>query len=118
MFRDQIKEYIMKLIGNKRPHKIIVCMIYYPDEKSTGSWADRVLGYLGYNEDPVKLQAVIEQLFIHATKDIIIPNCQVIPFAMYKILNGKNTSDYVQRVEPSEAGGKKLSRAFVKCCLK
>lgn len=118
MFRDQIKNYIMKIIGDKKPHKIIVCMIYYPDEQSTGSWADRVLGYLGYNNDPQKLQAAIHQLFTHATRNISISGCQVVPFAMHRVLDGKNTSDYVQRVEPSAIGGKKLAKAFVKCCLK
>ena len=52
MFKDDIKNYIIQIIGDKRPKKVIVCMIYYPDEKMTGSWADNTLGYLGYNSNP------------------------------------------------------------------
>ena len=114
MFKNDVRKYIMKLIGTRRPKKIIVCMIYYPDEKITGSWADKVLGYLGYNKDPQKLQEAIKQIFIHATSKIIIPGSEVIPFPMYKIMNGRDTHDYVQRVEPSHQGGKKLADAFVK----
>jgi hypothetical protein len=116
MFKKGVKEYILKLIGDKRPKKIIVCMIYYPDQKVTGSWADRTLGYLGYNTDPKKLQAAIDQIFIHSTAKIRIAGSQVIPFPMYRILNGLNTKDYVQRVEPSNQGGYKLAQAFVELC--
>lgn len=117
MFKDGVRNYILKVIGDKRPKKIIICMIYYPDEQSTGSWADTSLGYLGYNTDPKKLQAVIRQIFIHATSKIEIEGSQVIPFPMFKLLNGKFTEDYVQRAEPSNLGGYKLALGIVNCCL-
>ena len=88
-------------------------MIYYPDEKMTGSWADRTLGFLGYNTNPEKLQAAIHQIFLHATSKIKIEGTKVIPFAMYSILNGKITDDYVQRVEPSGQGGYKLAKSVL-----
>lgn len=117
IFKNKSKDYILKLIGDKRPKKIIVCMIYYPDQKMTGGWADRTLNGLGYNTDPKKLQAAINQIFIHGTSNIKINGSKVIPFPMHKILNGKNTDDYIQRVEPSSQGGFKLAQGFVKCCL-
>jgi hypothetical protein len=118
MFKTKVERYIMSLIGDAKPHKIIVCMIYHPDEQLANSWADISLKYLGYNSNPVKLQKAIEQLFLNATKQIVIPGCNVIPFAMYKVLDGKNSGDYVERVEPSYIGGQKLAKAFVKACLK
>ncbi len=33
---------------------------------------------------------------------------------MFEVLNGKDTNDYVARVEPSIQGGEKLGKAFVK----
>lgn len=116
MFQNGVKEYVLKVIGNKRPKKIIICMIYYPDEQMTGSWADKTLGYLGYNTDPKKLQAAIKQIFHHATSRIKIPGSQVVPFPMYEILNGKCTGDYIQRVEPSSQGGEKLAQGFAQYC--
>ena len=117
MFRDRVREYILRVIGEKRPKKIIICMIYYPDEQTTGSWADRTLGFLGYNSNPAKLQAAIRLIFTHATSKIEIPGSKVIAFPMYEVLNGKTTGDYVDRVEPSSQGGMKLAEAFVKCCI-
>ncbi len=114
MFKNEVTTYILKIIGNKRPIKIIVCMIYFPDEKLTGSWADRTLGYLGYNENPKKLQEAIKQIFIHSTSGIKITGSKVIACPLYKILDGKNTLDYVARVEPSNIGGSKIACEFVK----
>jgi len=114
MFKRDVKRYILKMIGDKRPKKIIVCTIYFPDEKMTGSWADRTLGYLGYNDDPRKLQEAIRQIFKHATSQIKIPGSEVVGFPMFSVLNGKDTNDYIQRVEPSSQGGRKLAEEFVK----
>jgi len=36
----------------------------------------------------------------------------VIPVPMFKILDGKTTEDYDNRVEPSVQGGKKLGEYF------
>ena len=93
--------------------KNLICMIYYPDENTNGSWADTTLAYLGYNTNPSKLQSAITQIFQHATSKIEIVGTEIIPFAMYSVLNGKDTLDYVQRVEPSSLGGVKLANAFV-----
>ena len=113
MFRHSVKEYVLKLIGNKKPKKIIICMIYYPDMKMTGSWADKTLGYLGYNTDPKKLQKAIEQIFYHATCKIRIKGTKIVALPLFHYLNGQDTKDYIQRVEPSSQGGKKMAEAFI-----
>lgn len=117
MFKNKVTDYILKIIGDKRPKKIIVCTIYYPDQKMTGSWADKTLGYLGYNTEPQKLQAAIKQIFIHATYNIQIIGSQVIPVPLFQILDGTNTHDYIHRVEPSNQGGSKMAKKLVRCCL-
>lgn len=114
MFRDDVKKYILNVIGDKLPKKILVSMIYYPDESISACWADTTLGYLGYNKNPLELQTVIEQIFVYATSKIKIEGTEVIPIPMFRVLNGKNSNDYVQRVEPSVQGGKKLAELFLK----
>ena len=113
LFKDDIRDYILRTLNNKRPKKVIVCIIYHPDEKMTGSWADNILGFLGYNNNPRKLQAAIHQVFLHGTSKITIEGIEIVPFAMYAVLNGSVTEDYVQRVEPSAQGGDKLAQALL-----
>jgi len=114
MFQTKVKEYILKIIGTTRPKKILICMIYFPDENMTGGgWADTTLGYLGYNSNPIKLQEMIRQIFIHATSKITIDGSEVIPVPMFDVMDGKDSSDYIQRVEPSEKGGLKMAQQFI-----
>jgi hypothetical protein len=58
-----VEKYIQALTSKTKPKKILVCMIYYPDEDPTPSWAGAALGALGYNRDPAKVQAMIRQQF-------------------------------------------------------
>lgn len=109
MFSNRTKEYIEKLITKTKPKRIIVCTIYYPAEATTGSWADKTLGLLGYNKNPEKLQLVIRKIYEHATSKISIDGVNVTPFPMFTVLNSKDTKDYVERVEPSEVGGQKIA---------
>jgi hypothetical protein len=37
---------------------------------------------------------------------------EVIPFPLFEVLDGKNTEDYLQRVEPSPSGGQKMGEAL------
>jgi hypothetical protein len=55
------------LTAKTKPKKILVCMIYYPDEAATASWAGPALGLLGYNTNPAKLQLMIRRAFTEAT---------------------------------------------------
>ena len=66
IFRTQ--KYIEALTSKTKPKKILVCMIYYPDENNVPSWANAALGALGYNTNPAKIQLLIRKFFEEATK--------------------------------------------------
>jgi hypothetical protein len=100
LFGTRIQTYLTNLTSKQRPAKICVCMIYYPDEKSTGSWADPALAALGYNGNPRKLQALIRAVFRDATRKIKVPGCEIVAVPLFAPLNGRNSADYSQRVEP------------------
>jgi len=125
------------------PSLVLVCMIYYLDETPGGSWADTVLGWLGYDADPAKLKYAIKLLFetIEAKGFSARPRglgnqkgrtlcggdvggasecsessivTRVLPFPLFEVLDGSDTNDYVQRVEPSVEGGRKMALAILK----
>jgi hypothetical protein len=109
MFGTRIEKYIEALTAKTKPAKILVCWIYFPDEANTPGWAGPALGALGYNQNPAKLQALIRMVFQEAISKIRIPGSTVIPVPLYHVLDGKNTRDYVARVEPSPTGGRKMA---------
>lgn len=109
MFRDDVRAYIEQLVSKTKPALVVVCMIYFPDERQTGSWADQVLGPLGYNSNPEKLQTVIRQVYEHGTQKIVVAGTQVVPLPLFEVLDGKDSSLYVDRVEPSDKGGRKVA---------
>merc|ERR1712187_914566 len=111
MFRVRLRRYIEQLVAVKKPKQVVVCMLYFLDETSGGSWADRVLGMLGYDRTPSKLQAVMRKVYAWGVSQIKIPGVKVTPLPLYEVLDGKDTSDYVQRVEPSVSGGRKMAAA-------
>jgi hypothetical protein len=75
------------------------------DEAPTSSWAGLALECLGYNRTPEKLQTLIRRAFEEATSKINITGCEVVPVPLFNVMDGKNSRDYVQRVEPSSQGG-------------
>ena len=109
LFGTRIQKYIEKLVSKTKPSKILVCMIYYPDERNAPGWAGPALGALGYNRNPEKLQLLIRKAFDDAISKIRIPGTQVIPVPLFRVLDGKFSSDYVARVEPSPSGGRKMA---------
>mmetsp|Transcript_28867 Transcript_28867/g.62860 ORF Transcript_28867/g.62860 Transcript_28867/m.62860 type:complete len:340 (+) Transcript_28867:53-1072(+) len=117
LFGNIVQNYVLRLIGCTRPQKVVVCTIYFPDEMVTGSWADAALGALGYNSAPDKLQAAIRTIFRLATARICIPGTEVVAFPLFEVLDGKTTSDYVARVEPSVSGGAKMASALMDAIL-
>ena len=88
-------------------------MIYYPDEGTEPSWAGPALGALGYNSNPAKLQMLIRKTFQEAVSTIQIEGSPVIAVPLFHALDGKNPEDYVQRVEPSPTGGKKMAELLL-----
>jgi len=109
LFGEKTQLYIEKLVSLRKPRLVVVCMLYYPDENQTGSWADLPLRVLGYDANPQKMQAVLRQLYVTATSEIKIEGTKIVPVALYEALNPKDTGDYVQRVEPSDIGGQKMA---------
>lgn len=117
LFKDQVKDYVEKILEKQKPKAVIVCMIYYPLEaKSTlnqPSWADLPLKVLGYNRNPARLQAAIKAMYENATSTLQIEGTKVFPCALYEVLDGKNAEDYTARVEPSSDGGRKMGLHFM-----
>jgi hypothetical protein len=110
---DRTQKYIEALTSKTKPAKILVCMIYYPDESNTPSWANASLGALGYNKNPAKIQLLIRKFFEEATSSIKITGTEVIPIPLFHSLDGTRSNDYVARVEPSAVGGKKMAELLL-----
>jgi len=68
LFKERIEKYIEKLVSKTKPKMILVCMIYYLDEKMVPSWANASLGAMGYNQNPKKLQVYIRKIYEVATR--------------------------------------------------
>jgi len=117
MFKNRVARYIKNLIGKKKPKRVVICMIYFLDETPGGSWADPVLGALGYNTNPSKLQDMIRRIFNAATDQIHIPGTEVIAYPLFQDLDGKSSEDYDSRVEPSVLGGRKMAKGLVEAVL-
>eukprot|EP00808_Paulinella_micropora_P014368 g1768.t1 len=113
MFKNRVENYIARMVSKRKPKKILVCMLYYPDTIGRGGWADPALGALGYNVCPNRLHTLIRIVFRLATSRIHIPGSEIVPVPMWHAMDGTDTSDYEQRVEPSASGGAKLAKLFI-----
>lgn len=113
LFGNRVQEYILRVLGGRRPQKVVCCMIYFLDVHGRGGWADGFLGCMGYNCAPSRLQSAIRKVFELATKRIRIPGVEVIAFPLFEHLDGSDTRDYIERVEPSPRGGRKMARALI-----
>ena len=110
LFGTRLAHYIHKLTAKTKPSKVLVCMIYYPDETPDPlSCAGTTLSLLGYDRNPAKLQAFVRKIFAEASSSIAIEGTQVIPIALFEALDSKNPDNYVQRVEPSVVGGRQMA---------
>jgi hypothetical protein len=115
IFGKKIRSYIARMTEKQMPRAVIVCMIYFPLESGAGdqsSWADMPLQLLGYNSFPGQLQTAIRKIYDTATKRIELPGTDVIPCALFEVLDGKRNEDYSARVEPSVEGGRKIASHF------
>lgn len=113
LFSTRIRHYIEGLVSKTKPKRVLVCMIYYLDEASAPSWAGTALEALGYDRDPGRLQHLIRTMYAEAISKIEIPGTRVIPVPLFNVLDGKNGDDYVDRVEPSSQGGRKMAECFL-----
>jgi hypothetical protein len=114
MFKDDLEAFLRRLTFKTKPRRLIVCMIYYPDTSASGGWADGVLRALGYFDEPQTLQAVIRQLFAHATSEVAVPGVEVVPVPLYGVLDGSDSRHYVAGVEPSARGNEKIAARLVR----
>ena len=115
MFGLKVQKYIEGLTSQTKPRAIVVCMIYFPLEFGLGqtSWADLQLKALGYNTWPKQIQTAIRTIHKSSTERIRIEGTQIVPCALYEVLEGKEVDDYTARVEPSREGGRKMAAKFV-----
>lgn len=116
IFKDEVAAYVSKLVEKQKPRAVIICMIYYPLEKSASqtSWADVPLKALRYDSFPQKLQTGIRKMYELATQKIEIEGTKIIPCALFDVLDSKDANDFTARVEPSAQGGSKMASHFVK----
>ncbi|KIW06092.1 uncharacterized protein PV09_03262 [Verruconis gallopava] len=120
LFGREVERYVKALVGTTKPAAVVVCMIYYPLEASRfgePSWADAPLKALKYDTHPQKVQAAIRAIYEQATMKISVPGTKVIPLPLFDVLDGKTPEDYVERVEPSVQGGRKMSQMLTKLIL-
>lgn len=113
LFGTRVQKYVEAMTRKTKPKKVLVCMIYYLDENTAPSWAGPALAAMGYNRNPEKLQMVIRKVFAEATSRIRIPGSEVIPVPLFHALDGKQSRDYVARVEPSPTGGRKIAELLL-----
>ncbi|KAF1955952.1 hypothetical protein CC80DRAFT_492870 [Byssothecium circinans] len=114
LFQTKTEEYIANLVSVTKPRAVIVCMIYYPLEAQykQKSWASAPLAALGYTWWPGQLQAAIRKMFEMGTKEVRVEGTEVIPCALFEVMDGRRREEYVARVEPSVEGGRKMALRF------
>lgn len=113
LFRDKVQSYLEALVSKCKPKCIIVCMIYFPQEEFVNSWANTALSALRYQSDPSKLQTAIREIYQRGTRDIAIEGVEMVYVPLFEAMDGKTSSDYVERVEPSDSGGHKLAKLII-----
>ena len=108
-FRNGIEAYVRRLISETPPRAIVICMLYYPDEAVGNGWASPLLTRFGYKKSPVKIQCIIRMLYQALSSHFHFPGSTTVTVPFYHALDGTDSRDYVQAVEPSIEGGKKLA---------
>ena len=114
LFQTKTEEYISRLVSINKPSAVVVCMIYYPLESryKQKSWAAASLASLGYNWWPGQLQAAIKKMFEMGTREVRVEGTEVLPCALFDVMDGTRKEEYVERVEPSSEGGRKMAGRF------
>jgi hypothetical protein len=119
LFRDTYTQWLNNMFSKTKPMLVVPSMIYYLDANAeSSSWANTTLGLVGYNkaEGASHVQRVIDRIYYEAwmRKPLEIPGVKLVaPIELSKAMDGKDSNDYVARVEPSAAGGAKLARLYL-----
>jgi hypothetical protein len=114
MFHTTTESYISRLTSVTKPRAVIVCMIYFPLEKRFGqmSWADTPLKMLGYESGPGQLQESIRKMYEMGTCKVQVEGTEIVPCALFEVMDGTREEEYTARVEPSVEGGRKMAVKF------
>lgn len=113
IFRNDLTSYLQRVTDQCQPELIVVCGLYFPDESiMVRSWASWTLRMLGYNSRPQWLQCAMRTVFEKMIREVKVSGCQMAYVPLYAALDGKESSDYVARVEPSEQGGRKMAEVM------
>lgn len=110
IFKNKTEAYVQRLATKSQPRLVVVCMLYYLDETPGHGWCESMLAAMQYNTSPEILQKLLQSVYRKATERIEIPNMHVIPLPLFTVLDGKDTTDYCERVEPSVTGGRKMAK--------
>jgi lysophospholipase L1-like esterase len=119
LFRDELQALVDALTARATPAVVVVCFPYFPQEfggaGAAPAWADGALRLLGYARDPAPLQRAMRAVFARATRGITgPPGACVAHLALFDVLDAApGSGDYVDRVEPSARGARKIARAIV-----
>lgn len=108
----KLEEYVRKLVYRRKPRLVVLCTLYYLDEARVHSWAGVTLKMLGYDSRPDRVQRVTRRV-AEMMRDVRVDGVRVVVAPLYEALDGKDSRDYVQRVEPSEEGGRKLAKLLL-----
>lgn len=116
LYHRQLQEFVHHLCEKRKPRRVLLCMLYYPQVERTESWANRALDAMKYapDQNPHKVQHAIDWIFAHAVSQVKVDGVDVIPVHMKHAMDGTDKRDYVARVEPSCRGGEKMARLFMK----
>merc|ERR1719329_200721 len=117
MFKTQTEHFLQQLTAKTSPQIVVVCMLYYLDEKRGSGWCEGVLDMMGYNVLPSKLQNLISKVYEAATMQVQLLGIHVVPLPLFRVLDGKASADYCQRVEPSIVGGGKMAGLIVEAIM-
>lgn len=114
VFHDDLQRYVELLTERVKPAVLAVCMVYYPaQETDQASWAAPVLRLLRYNGAPRKLQAAYRRVFDRCVTRVRVDGTRMAHVALYQALDGRCAEHYVERVEPSEEGGRRVADVLV-----
>lgn len=109
MYTRDGARYLAGLTSKCTPAAVLMCSIYFPDMAPTPSWAGRLLGLLGYDSNPGKLQDVIRAIYTGGICRVTVPGVRILPVPLFEALDGSDSEHYVARVEPSASGGERMA---------
>lgn len=109
--RDDTQAMISaELVSEQKPKGVVICTFYMPSwDADASSWSETVKLLDGKEEE---FLSFAQKIHTEAVSQIRITGTQIIPLPLYEHLTGKDFGDYVDRVEPSSQGGKKMAKAI------